>query len=275
MTNDYKFAAYPSEKEIAKRVSNNLFEEVYTDLDIDRNIRTNADRGYHFDFPSLWLSEFGPHKAIAPRRLQVIPSLHIRSFGIVVRDGSNEVTSPLLTYNIIEETSFEEWISRFSSDILELTGFFVAYTYRFHTGYFKLQIYKRDNESARVILPFRFQYVDPANDPGPILQFLNQEVLYPNIQILNVESTEKVFEGVWNRKRLFFHANFSTNNRNYLGMSGDTWSIPNKIFKYNSGMSNFNIWMTTNGQHRILLLHVTFIMELSFIVNQKTVKINH
>src|SRR5215469_13296071 len=107
MTNDYKFAAYPSEKEIAKRVSNNLFEEVYSDLDVDRNVRTNADRGYHFDFPSLWLSEPGPNKMIALRKLQVIPSLHIFKFAIVIQDEEQPVNpTPYLIYNIIEETSF-------------------------------------------------------------------------------------------------------------------------------------------------------------------------
>src|SRR5215469_3813309 len=187
MTNDYKFAAYPSEKEIAKRVSNNLFEEVYTDLDIDRNIRTNADRGYHFDFPSLWLSEFGPHKAIAPRRLQVIPSLHIMKFMISIYDGDDPIRTKIFTYNIIEETSFEEWITSFVYDFHNWSEnsekmYSLDYYYNYRTGELALLISKYHNNTVTPGIPFGIEY--ESENPFALLEFLNQECSDQNLDYL-------------------------------------------------------------------------------------------
>jgi hypothetical protein len=106
-----------------------------------------------------------------------------------------------------------------------------------------------------------------------MLKFLNQETTEENIQKLGAMSNEKTFDGVWNRSRIYFHANFSTSNRQYLGCAGDSWQKPSKLFKYNHGIPNFNIWFTTDGHNRILPKYVTFIMELVFIANYKNMKI--
>jgi hypothetical protein len=66
-----------------------------------------------------------------------------------------------------------------------------------------------------------------------MLKFLNQELTIQNEFKLGSMSETKEFSGVWNRSRIFFHTNFSTSKRQYLGMSGDSWEKPSKLFNHN------------------------------------------
>jgi hypothetical protein len=117
----------------------------------------------------------------------------------------------------------------------------------------------------------KFAIIVENNDQ--FLDFLNQDVNETNQNKLTELTEDKVFRGVWNRSRIFFHSNFSTTKRQYLGMSGDFWPKPSKLFNHNYGMSDFNIWFTTDGINRILPKHSAFIIELVFIANSETVRI--
>jgi hypothetical protein len=57
-----------SEKDLTQRVSKIPTEEVYTNLDVNRNIQTNENIGYTFEFPPMWLNEFGANTMISVRK---------------------------------------------------------------------------------------------------------------------------------------------------------------------------------------------------------------
>jgi hypothetical protein len=249
----------PTEKQLVNRVSTIPLEEVYTELDILPGPR-DAGFGYRFDFPPLWLNEFGENKVISVRKLQVIPSLDVFQFKVEIQNGPHLPRQ--FFYNVIESTNLEEWLCQFMNDFNTSEQHVMTYLYDYRTGFLDFSMFDRTYG-----LPIHFKFVFENDNHIPFLQFLNQDVAnFPDDFVQSYS-----FTGVWNRARIMFHANFSTSKRNYFGCSGDHWPKPSKVYKFNSGISTFNIWFTTDGYNRILPKYASLLMELVFISNFKTV----
>jgi hypothetical protein len=169
----------------------------------------------------------------------------------------------MLLYNIIENTSLEDWLCEFVNDYNENSQrHTMHYLYDYRTGFLDFSVYGRMFVQK---VPFKFVFED--DNHIPFLKFLNQEVRdFPQNFVPDYS-----FTGVWNRQRIMFHANFCTSKRNYFGCSGDFWPKPSKVYKFNSGISTFQIWFTTDCHNRILPKYSSLIMELVFISNFKTV----
>jgi hypothetical protein len=86
----------------------------------------------------------------------------------------------------------------------------------------------------------------------------------------------KIFEhDVWDRRRAYFHTSFSDANYGYVGLHGDFYQNPTKLFGFSETGVNFNVQFTTNGRDYFLPRHVGFIIELVYIYNVQNVEINH
>ena len=103
-----------------------------------------------------------------------------------------------------------------------------------------------------------------------LLQFLNQDVTPGNIRNLTTPTFSKSFKEVWDREILQVHASFSDNNRSFIGLNGDFYEKPSVLYEPPTNASNFSVYFTTDGHHRILLRHCKFFIGLCFIRNYNT-----
>ena len=67
-------------------------------------------------------------------------------------------------------------------------------------------------DSGGIKRDFQFE-----GDVDEFLRFLNQDISTKNQDKLLDDSKNKVFDEVWNRHRLHFHASFSTSRRYFIG----------------------------------------------------------
>jgi hypothetical protein len=208
----------------------------------------------------------------------IFPSLHVIQFFLRFEGDDAVEKHKLFHFNITENTSFEEWIAQLTAEFNQWycidTDWQLDYIYNYQTGYFKLHLIKYDSDAGTFTTNIPIQFSFPFEGHcEEMLKFLNQDVTEENIRKIGSLTENKEFRGVWNRSRIYFHSSFSTSKREYLGCAGDTWQKPSKLFKYNHGMPDFNVWFTTDCHNRILPKHSTFIMELIFIANFKNMQI--
>ena len=52
-------------------------EEIFTNSDVNRNLSTDKNFGYVFNYPMQWLDNNSDEKMIGVRRLKLIPTSHI------------------------------------------------------------------------------------------------------------------------------------------------------------------------------------------------------
>jgi hypothetical protein len=81
-----------------------------------------------------------------------------------------------------------------------------------------------------------------------------------------------VFNNVWNRKPddLYFHASFVNHTQfNYLGIHGDFYTKPSKIYAADNLPMDFYFWMSVDIMRPIVLPFERFIIELAFIIDSK------
>ena len=103
-----------------------------------------------------------------------------------------------------------------------------------------------------------------------LLQFLNQDVTPSDIRNLTTPTFSKSFKEVWDREIVQVHASFSDNNRSFIGLNGDFYEKPSVLYEPPTNASNFSVYFTTDGHHRILLRHCKFFIGLCFIRNYNT-----
>jgi hypothetical protein len=66
-----------TERQHLNRVSELPIEEVFTDLDVNRNIQIDKSSGYRFEYPPKFIQTVLNNKVIGIRRLEVIPTSHV------------------------------------------------------------------------------------------------------------------------------------------------------------------------------------------------------
>ena len=106
-----------------------------------------------------------------------------------------------------------------------------------------------------------------TDDTEEFLKFLNQEISPLNLNILEHQTVDiKIFDEVWSRDRLHFHASFSTSRRHFIGKRDDFYQNLTLLYPP-SNETTFNVRFTSDGYKNILLRYCEFDIQLCFIVN--------
>jgi hypothetical protein len=71
-----------TERQHLNRVSELPIEEVFTDLDVNRDIVIDKAYGYRYEYPSKFVQTVSNNKVIGIRRLEVVPTSHVMKFYI-------------------------------------------------------------------------------------------------------------------------------------------------------------------------------------------------
>jgi hypothetical protein len=275
--------------------------------DISLNYIPNT--GFTFDYPQRWLNEETDFKAIGIRRLKVVPTSHVFSLNIginykfknydstimnkephIVRElyysasiTSNNTLEEIIhdliyTLNVkLHETYVYFYSDKKGEDVLDeadVLGAYMVFTYTFDykTGDFTLKL-SQTTDKAFDILEFSIDgsvYDNIAKDNLDFfLKFLNQERTDANRSLLTDYSDSKHFTNVWDRSSLQFHASFSNNRRNFIGLNNDFYDCPSVFYDPPTNKSDFWIKFTTDGKHQFIPRYCRFYIGLSFVRNYK------
>ena len=268
-----------SEKQFNKTATTDAFDEIYTNFDVSTiSNEYLADSGYPFDFPTRWLNDPSMNKRIAIRRLDVIPSSH--SFALSLSSSDPVGTFGLFTktanINITEYDNLIKALSYICDSLSvydETKGEFdrrLVYEYNEKENRLKLRM---DGIYIKTRTPLKFNLTnnEGMNDSDIVefLEFLNQPINNEMINYMKETTTEKVFDNVWSRDRLYIHASFSTSRRKYIGKRGDFYQNMNLLYPLPSNESIFHVFFTSDGKKTILIRYCNFDIQLCFIVNYK------
>ena len=267
----------------------------------DISLNYNPNTGFTFDFPQRWLNEENEFKAIGIRRLKVIPTSHIFTLNVQVIyefSGSAEAYETpkiRIPLTITTENSTDEIIHLIINTLNETLqnikcfwhdgaqkrerdfplGNYAAFTYTFNykNGDLSFKLTGTSDTLTFDDLMFVIEgdtYEDLAeNNLNYFLKFLNQERTAENRKILTDMSETKTFNDVWNRSDLHFHASFSNNKRNFIGLNNDFYDSPSIFYDPPSNASDFWVKFTTDGRHQILPRYCRFYIGISFVRNYK------
>jgi hypothetical protein len=256
------------------------------------------DTGFTFDFPNRWLNEETDFKAIGIRRLNVVPTSHVFTliFNIHYKavDKTKEYDAKLRRrLTITAENSFEEVIHALLNVLnaglretklkpydgiggreLRYIGEYAAFTYTFDykTGKFTLRL-TQGNTNAFEKLQFNVEgdaHSDLAvNNINHFLKFMNQQTTDRNRNKLTNYTGSKTFYSVWDRVSLQFHASFSNNKRNFIGLNKDFYISPSVFYDGPTNASDFWVKFTTDGRNQFLPRYCRFYIGISFVRNYK------
>ena len=101
------------------------------------------------------------------------------------------------------------------------------------------------------------------------LHFLNQRDDDESYEEQSELKLEHVYENVWDRGYIEFHATFSDSKRQFIGVNNEFYYKPSLLFKAPKDGSVFNIRFTTDGKTPILPRYCRFIIQLCFVINYK------
>ena len=266
-----------SEKQFNKKATVDAFDEIYTNFDVAVKDEYLADSGYPFDFPTRWLNDPSMNKRIAIRRLDVVPSSHSFVIGLVSWKDDNEILEDKIEIldriDITEHDNLIKVLSHMSNMLsvydndLEAYKRRLMYEYNEKTNTLKFYV-KSVDENAKI--KFNFEKTTDDSDLIEFLEFLNQPITDDNINYLQTETEEMVFNNVWSRDRLYIHASFSTSRRKFIGKRGDFYPNMNLLYPLPSNESIFHIYFTSDGKKTILIRYCNFDIQLCYIVNYKT-----
>ena len=267
----------------------------------DISLNYNPNTGFTFDYPQRWLNEENEFKAIGIRRLKVIPTSHVFALLFQVEYKLTSSTEKYPTeqirvpLTITTENSTEEIIHFIINGLNEYIhnircqrhdgiqkkdsdyhlGEIAAFTYTFdyRTGDLSLKLIETSNTNKFDELTFNIEgdTIDDVavNNLNYFLKFLNQERTDENRNILTEYSETKTFFKVWDRASLQFHASFSNNKRNFIGLNNDFYDNPSVFYDPPTNTSDFWIKFTTDGRHQILPRYARFYIGISFVRNYK------
>ena len=293
-------------KNLSNRVSAKTIEETYTENDVehvkdehgkettDISLNYIPNTGFTFDYPQRWLNEETDFKAIGIRRLKVVPTSHVFALNFVInytKKSTNEDCGLSLTVRetVIAENSLEEIICDIINKLnsmLSTTNYstnpltkwnelaYFTYTFDYKTGDFSLILEWDDKNSYVTVNGF---YIEGLGELGGnkvrnldfFLKFLNQERNDDNKDKLAETNFNKHFTNVWDRSSLQFHASFSNNRRNFIGLNNDFYDSPSVFYDPPTNKSDFWIKFTTDGKHQFIPRYCRFYIGLSFVRNYK------
>ena len=267
----------------------------------DISLNYNPNTGFTFDFPQRWLNEENEFKAIGIRRLKVIPTSHVFTINVYVvyeYSGLKEVYETpkiRLPLTITSENSTDEIIhviiNTLNENLQKIKGYSAdgtedptkiaglgeiaafTYTFDYKTGdlSFKLTGTSKTHTFEELLFVIEGDTYDDLaeNNLNYFLKFLNQERTDENRGKLTNMSKTKTFNNVWNRSDLHFHASFSNNKRNFIGLNNDFYDAPSVFYDAPTNASDFWVKFTTDGRHQILPRYCRFYIGISFVRNYK------
>ena len=270
-----------SEKQLTTKATTDTFDEIYTNYDVSVNEEYLSQSGYPFDYPTRWLNDPSQNKRIAIRRLDVTPSSHSFTLTVSARKINDQSTTILFsktsTIDVTHEDSLIKVLnamclafSEASKDDPDITQ---GLTYEYDVKTNKL-VFKFLDYNA-LACSFSIEAGKTNDSRGfndeikDFLMFLNQPVNEESRAKLQNDTITKVFEEVWSRDRIHFHASFSTSRRKFIGKRGDFYQTLTLLYPPPTNESTFYIRFTSNGMKNILIRHCEFDIQLCFIVNYK------
>ena len=293
-------------KNLSNRVSAKTIEETYTENDVehvkdehgkettDISLNYIPNTGFTFDYPQRWLNEETDFKAIGIRRLKVVPTSHVFALKFVInykkKNATGEYNLELtVRETVIAENSLEEIICDIINKLnsmLSTTNYctnpltkwnelaYFTYTFDYKTGDFSLILEWNDTNTYITVDGF---YIEGLGELGGnkvrnidfFLKFLNQERNDDNKDKLAETNFSKHFTNVWDRSNLHFHASFSNNRRNFIGLNNDFYDNPSVFYDPPTNKSDFWIKFTTDGKHQFIPRYCRFYIGLSFVRNYK------
>ena len=271
------------EKQLTLRASRRPIEYNYTNADIHHS-NTTPDQGYQFPYPVKWTSDPSTQKVIGIRRISYKPA----SLNVVFRltvDNVNAYVNGMYT----EQNTFEECITNITNQIndeLAQNDVYMCLTkYDKDLATFSMEIVKQENPAQAVDFKIEFyagqdlEY-DPesfdVNDnskyyyKSEFLQLFNQEITNDTVNIVHgwSEPQSKIeLKNVWNRDHFYCHASFSDSPKHIIGINKDFWPTPSVFYDYSDNSNVFDIYFTTDTQHRILPRNGVLLIQFSFIFN--------
>ena len=152
-------------------------------------------------------------------------------------------------------------------------GDYATFTYSFDykTGDFTLKLLRKDGEFQKLLFNIEgdTQTDLAVNNLNHFLRFLNQRTTNRNRTKFTDYTNSKTFYRVWDRISLQFHASFSNNKRNFIGLNNDFYTSPSIFYDAPTNASDFWIKFSTDGRHQILPRYCRFYIGISFVRNYK------
>ena len=260
-------------------------EENYTNLDVlefERSISNiNRNTGYTFSYPQRWLESPSKNKVVGIRRLDIIPTTHVISLKVTVQNPDDEDVEEEANINlqIMSNNTLLEILTYMCHNLNELLPSYIFdYAYD-STGRLELYCKYKGTTIEHLYDDVNFKIEEPDENPNDknvieFAHFLNQDtsdLSYPQ-GVLQNYSSSKIFNNVWDREYLEFHASFSDSKRRFIGIKGDFYEKPTVLYNSPTDGSTFNIKFTSDGRNPIYPIYCRFIIQLVFMYNyRKTV----
>jgi hypothetical protein len=191
------------------------------------------------------------------------------------------VEIPPIKFAVLEENNMLEILQLIVKTLQDFIKFDIVYKYDPASGYLDLKLgggiqgVKWEVTNHEGLISYK-TFFDNFRQVNELLKLLNQELSPRNYSELLQPTIIKIFErDVWNRQRAYFHTSFSDANYGYIGLHGDFYQTPTKLFGFKETGVEFNVQFTTNGREYFLPRHLGFIIELVYVYNVDTVEISH
>ena len=257
---------YRTENQFNTTASELAIEEVYTNLDIEPNDLYIHNEGFTFRYPQRWLNDPSQHKAIGLRRLNITPPrLTFKlKFTYILDDTEKDLFQiiDVLPGNNVSEIL--TYIRNFLSEKLSNKDNSFNLDWTFTGTKLALKFYKNTDS-----LKFKFRG-ETNDDTVSVLKLFNQEITDDAIKKLDELQNEFVFNNVWDRDYIEFHASFSEARKGFLGLRNEFYNKPSLLFKSPHDGPTFHItFYTNNARIAVLPRHCRFIIQLCFIFNYK------
>ena len=266
---------YRTENQFNTTASELAIEEVYTNLDIEPNDLYIPNEGFTFRYPQRWLNDPSQNKAIGLRKLSITPqpiSLKLL-FSYLSPSTKNEIGFQYLSIDVLPENNMLEILTKIRDKLYERkdnqnTRVYLTWTY---VGTkLTLKCYRVDSDTGKELTDVSFLLCGSKWTDDSVLKLFNQEITDGAIKKLDEFQNELVFNNVWDRDYIEFHASFSEARKGFLGLRNEFYNKPSLLFKSPHDGPTFHItFYTNNARIAVLPRHCRFIIQLCFIFNYK------
>ena len=289
---------YKTEKDLTLKQNKVVYEEVYMDCDMSAD-KYIEGTGWNLKYPSQFSINHSKDKSIAPRRTLLEPKDYTFYMRVAYRDsvtGTTEITHAFLV-QINRKTTIADFVSglpeyadTYYDDVngnpnTNEAKFQILCVYDPNLGRLVFAGAYRDTTDPQNIVTrdcdIAFLFAN-ASDISKFTELVNQKQNSPEIQTLcrqiwgwDRDDEDSYTSGVmlwnvWNRDQLCLHASFSSSQKRYLCFSNEFWERPSKIYFDNTYGSEFTVYYTTDGTHKIVPLYAHKLIELSFVLRTST-----